>query len=288
MKRKHINHVLIAAAMLAGVAAGIAGVKPVAAGPIIPVSTCRTISASGVYKLIKNVGSPGTCMVIQASNVTFSLNNFSIFGGAGTGHGVVIVPGVNNVVVTTGQIKGGAIGVMDYGTNTQLLHLQVFNETQRGIVLKGATGSHIMNDKFPGDGAVSVFVNATTSATVTQNVFTGSGVYGIWVRSSTQFTVSNNQISQSALAGIIVACTTGGIKKVLTCQASQGGVIGGNRLVYSPHLGIAIDRGNAHIHVSGNNVSGSGKFDLVDANVACGTNTWTSDVYTTHNQACAK
>jgi parallel beta-helix repeat protein len=288
MERKHITRVLVTSALITGFAAGIAGVRPAAAGPIIPVSTCGTINAPGTYKLIKNVGSPGTCMVIRASNVSFNLNAFSIFGGGGTGRGVVIAPGVTSVVVANGQIKGGAIGVQDFGNNTQLLHLTVFNESQRGIVLKGTTGGRIMNDRFPGNAKVSVLLNATTGASVTQNSLTGSGGYGIWVRSSTNFTVTNNAISQSALAGIIVACTAGGIKNTLTCPASQGGTIAANKLVYSPHLGIAIDRGNTHIHLTENNVSGSGKFDLFDSNLGCGTDTWASDIFTTHNQACVK
>jgi parallel beta-helix repeat protein len=284
MERKHINHVLIAAAMITGIAAGIAGVKPVAAGPFIPVSACLTINASGNYKLVSNIGSAGTCIVIQASNVVFDLNSLAI-GGGGSGRGILILHGANNVVVTTGQIKNAATGVDDRGSNTQLLHLQLFND-RRGVVLNGGTTSTVKNDKFPSIHLVSVLLNATTGATVTQNTLTGSGGYGVWVRGSSNFAVTNNQISQTAAAGIIVACTTGGIKNVLTCKASQGGVIGGNRLVLMPHLGIAIDRGNGHIHVSGNNVSLSGKYDLFDSNLACGTDTWTGDTYTKHNRPC--
>jgi parallel beta-helix repeat protein len=286
MERKHINTILIAATVITGIAAGVVGVKPVAAGPFIPVNACRTFNAAGDYKLVTNVASPGTCMVIQASNVVLDLNNLTI-GGAGSGRGVFIMPGASGAVVTTGQIKNAAVGVDDRGSNSQLLHLQLFND-KRGAVLKGATSGKVMNDRFASIGAVSVFVNTTTGATVTQDALTGSGGYGVWVRSSTNFTVTNNQISQAAAAGIIVACTAGGIKNVLTCQASQGGVIVGNKLVLSPHLGIAVDRGNGHIHVSQNNVSLSGKYDLFDSNPACGTDTWTGDTFTKHNRLCVK
>ena len=290
MKRNQIYRIIVTAATIIGMAAGLLGVRPVAAsrafGPI-SISTCRAFTAAHVYMLTKSVGKSGNCMVIEASNVVLNLNGFSLVGNGKFGHGVIILHGLTGVQVLNGQIRAWGTGVEDLGTGTRLQKLRIFNNTQFGVFLSGATNSMVLNNSFPGNESVSLYANGTTGATVSNNSITGSGRYGVWVRESSHFTVASNGVSQSGIVGIFVGCTKNGITKTLCGQPSTAGIITGNRIVLSTHLGIAIDTGNTHIHVSNNNVSLSGTFDLVDANPGCGTNTWAGDTFKTHNKACA-
>ncbi len=290
MERKLVTRILVTSALFTGMAAGLTGVRPAAAfraDLLIPVSACRTISAPGTYVLTKSIGIPGNCIIIRSSNVIFGLNSFGVVGNGSVGHGIVIVHGVTNIQVTNGHVNSWTVGIDDRGTNTHLQNLKVFNNTQLGIALTGATNSVVQNDRFPGNGSVSLLVDATTAATARANSITGSGRYGVWIKSSTQFAISGNGVSQSGIAGIFVGCSQAGIINHLTCPASTGGTIAGNRVVYD-RLGIAIDRGNMHIHVANNHVSAGGKFDLYDANLNCGSDTWSGDVFTTHYPAsCA-
>jgi parallel beta-helix repeat protein len=285
MKRKQISRILVTSALITGFAAGLMTVKPAAAAT--PISACGTINAPGAYFLTKTIGVPGNCIVIRASNVSFSLNGLSIVGNGTVGHGIIITQGASNVQVAHGQITGWAVGVEDLGSNAVLQNLKILNNVRVGVALVGVTGSKVQGNRFPGNGSVAIYVDATKGAMVNGNISTGAGRYGMWVRSSSQFTIRNNQISQDGIANIFVGCTNHGITNTLTCPLSSAGVIAGNRVVYSPHLGIAIDRGNAHIQITSNQVSASGKFDLFDSNPGCGTNAWSSDAYKTHNRPCA-
>jgi parallel beta-helix repeat protein len=290
MERKHVGRILLSSALITALAAALAGARPVAASRaflVTPVSACRTISAPGTYFLTKSIGTPGNCIIIRASNVIFGLNSFGVVGNGSVGLGIVIVHGVTNVQVMNGHVNSWAVGIDDLGTDTHLQNLRVFNNTHMGIVLAGATNSVVQNDSFPGNGRISLFVDATTGAAVNGNSITGSGKYGIWVKNSSRFAVNGNGVSQSGIAGIFVGCSQAGILNHLTCPRSTSGTITGNRVVYD-RLGIAIDRGNMHIHVMNNHVSAGAKFDLYDANFNCGTDTWSGDVFATHYPAsCA-
>jgi hypothetical protein len=290
MERKHIVRILLTSALITGIATGLAAARPVAASRaflVTPVSACRTISVPGTYFLTKSIGAPGNCIIIRASNVTFGLNTFGVVGNGSVGHGIVIVHGVTNVQVMNGHVNSWAVGIDDRGTDTHLQNLKIFNNTQMGIALTGATNSVVQNDSFPGNGRISLLVHATAGAAVNGNSITGSGKYGIWVKSSSRFVVNGDQVSQSGIAGIFVGCTQTGIINHLTCPPSSLGTINGNHVVYD-RLGIAIDRGNTHMHVMNNHVSAGAKFDLYDANINCGTDTWAGDTFTTHFPAfCA-
>jgi parallel beta-helix repeat protein len=288
MQLKHFAQILVRSALISIVAVGLIAATPVAASRAFgPISTCGTINASGSYGLTNPIGKPGNCIIIRASNVTLNLNKFGIVGNGKVGQGVTIVHGIKNVQVTNGPISAWAIGIKDSGVNTHLQSLKVFNNVLRGVALVGATGSLVQNTSFPGNGSISIFADATAGAIVTGNNIGGSGRYGIWVRSSAGFKVRNNSVRQSGIAGIFVGCTVHGILNTLTCKHSNAGTIAYNQVVLSTHLGIAVDHGNTHMHVRYNHVSLSGKADLFDSNSGCGTDTWSRDIFKTHNQPCA-
>jgi parallel beta-helix repeat protein len=288
MQLKHTAQILVRSALISVVAVGLIAATPVAASRAFgPISTCGTINASGSYGLTNPIGKPGNCIIIRASNVTLNLNKFGIVGNGKVGQGVTIVHGVKNVQVMNGPISAWAIGIKDSGVNTHLQSLKVFNNVLRGVALVGATGSLVQNTSFPGNGSVSLFLGGTTGAIVTGNNIGGSGGYGIWVRSSSGFKLGHNSVRQSGIAGIFVGCTIHGILNSLVCKRSNAGTITRNQIVLSTHLGIAVDRGNTHIHVNYNRVSLSGKVDLFDSNPVCATNTWSRDIFKTHNQPCA-
>ena len=73
-----------------------------------------TITQSGFYFLTKNLSSAGSgnAITIATSEVTLDLMGFSITGpGSTVGNGIYINPGMNNVEVRNGSVKGFLIGL---------------------------------------------------------------------------------------------------------------------------------------------------------------------------------
>jgi parallel beta-helix repeat protein len=128
----------------------------------------------------------------------------------------------------------------------------------------------------------------TASGVASGNTILTSLTYGIWMKSSSHFQLLSNRIQYSGRAGIYVGCSTDGISHALTCPLSSAGFIENNKPVSQGHVGIAIDTGNTAIHVMLNTAKSNSVDDLYDATPGCGTNVWSADVYTIHNQACVK
>jgi hypothetical protein len=295
MKSHHLNRILIASTFISAVSAGLVATKPALAGNLrrplllIPVSTCKTIAAAGSYIVTTNLGPvPGVCIKITAPNVTLSLGGHTLTGDATSTIGVEITTGASSVHLVNGRITGFTNGVVDFGATGTLANLTIYANRALGAYLKGSTGSTLAHSSFRGNGAFGIELLSTVYTRAAFNTVLTSGRYGIWVKSSTEFKLDHNAISSSGIAGIYVGCSPNGVTNVLTCPRSNGGMILANSPIdNNKRLGIAIDRGNKGIRVSGNHVSGSGVFDLFDSNPGCGLNTWSADVYTTHNRACA-
>jgi parallel beta-helix repeat protein len=289
MHCKRTLRTLITSVLITGLAVQITTAAPATAAPpmLVPIGSCVTIAVSGGYILTKNLGPVATsCITITAPNVVLNLNTFTITGtGPGAAHGVGITASATNARVGNGRITGFRFGVDDRGSKARLSKLVVYANLQAGVYLLGTAGGTVTNSSFRGN-RFGILMAKTSSGIATGNTILTSGAYGIWMKSSSHFQILSNHIQYSGKIGIYVGCSSAGISHALTCPLSSAGFIESNKPVSQGHMGIAIDTGNTSIRVTANTAKSNTVDDLYDANPGCGTNIWSADIYTTHNQAC--
>jgi parallel beta-helix repeat protein len=103
-----------------------------------PVSGSTNITQSGSYYLTGNVTDGG--ISISANDVTLDLRGFSLVG-SGSGNGITISSGMQNVVVRNGTVKGFSAGVVVVGAiGFRVEDVMVSDNASHGIYLNGASG----------------------------------------------------------------------------------------------------------------------------------------------------
>lgn len=104
-----------AAAVESGEAAPAAVSTPPTDAEDSRVSSCRTITQSGVYELSADLESDGTCIRIRASNVVFDGNNHTVTQASGLGPGAGIVAGDGGDPLTNVTVRNVTATYFDVG-----------------------------------------------------------------------------------------------------------------------------------------------------------------------------
>jgi hypothetical protein len=183
------------------------------------VDDCRTLDKPGVYILGEPLKLPdgdhatfGPCtqagLIIDSSDVTIDLNGFSItYGGdeipgppPAFFHGILISPGVRNVTIKNGSIRGFTIGSGISATSTSgtdndiqqvvLADLMIQNN-QAGVTFNGIaanplkliniTTSTISNNLSYGIKYSYVNTGKLSSVTASENTNSAGSAQGVWL-----------------------------------------------------------------------------------------------------------
>jgi parallel beta-helix repeat protein len=126
------------------------------AAAVTNIDSCRTITQSGSYRLIKNLQAEGDCLIVAADFVTIDLNGHTIAGN-GTGRGVTDLDQERHgIVVRNGTITnfrsegvpGGVILRRSIGSVVERLRVinnDVGIEVGRGSIVSGniASGNRV-------------------------------------------------------------------------------------------------------------------------------------------------
>jgi hypothetical protein len=107
--------------------------RPAAAQISFP--ACGTINNSGSYALTGNLSATGTCITVDADDVTIDLKGFTISGN-GTGTGIfspVGFPSHTNLSILNGTIKGFGTGIFVDGTGLSVENVRVLSNQSTGI-----------------------------------------------------------------------------------------------------------------------------------------------------------
>jgi hypothetical protein len=143
----------------------------------IPVSSCQVISAPGAYGLSSNLsGAPNAisglnaCILINASNVTFSCSIYSISNnGTASAAAIYIGPSalnISNVTATNCSIYDYSYGAYINGTyNSTIANSTVINSSSYGIYSSGAGGNLLSNVSVYG-GQSFLFINTALNTTL--------------------------------------------------------------------------------------------------------------------------
>ncbi len=179
-----------------------------------------TISASGVYCMMQNLGTnitSGAAITITANNVTFNMNGFRLGGstaGSTTQATGILAFERRNITIRNGTIRGFKVG-MEFGEGTpdkssgHLIENMLLDRlTSVGIRIQG-TGIQIRNNTIvdiDSTGPAGILpVNGITAADVSNSVIEGnfisrlissSQTFGIIIGSSRNINVFGNTIQQ--------------------------------------------------------------------------------------------
>ena len=215
--------------------------------------------------------------------------------GNGFGLPVAGAPAGDGVsVLAMGPFVDPSIGSIVIPGNETIAHNQVNGNERNGISLGGGNGQDLYDGSLGTNGENYGCINVVggdapgtpcgpQNNTVTGNVSNGNGEEGIWLgpgasSNSVSGNASNDNAGDGIGLGLAVLYTPLGVN----CGSASCNMATDSSGQPVTIPGTAAD-GNAF---KGNSASGNGRWDAMDANTDCGTNTWTNDVFATVNQSC--
>jgi parallel beta-helix repeat protein len=228
---------------------------------------CKTSGWSdGVYCLSQNISTTGSCMIIDADNVTLEGRGFTISGNdAGVDYGVYSM-GWDNIIVKNMEITDFGSGVYCSGANKSLLeNITANSNSYNGIYISGSSNNlSDIDASYNGEGGIYIVGPSNTlnlsGNTVDYNCQSSGGstasilFYGA--------TSGNSFISTSISNN---ACQYGGI---YFDELSSNNVFNGNTITnnsYSFTLydnGINFKYGGSSNDFDNNNISNNGYYGV--------------------------
>ena len=221
----------------------------------IPVTTCGTvISSPGKYALANSLSCSTTIAIdIEASNVTFLLNGYTISGVGFTA----------NFGINVGSV--GSI------TNVSILGPGVITNEIQGVRLACsscmvANVSATQNT----DGFAIPASNGTLNNVLKGNTANNNSRYGFSLGGDNN-TIKGNDSSNNATGFVLLD--------------GNGNEIRGNSANSNSQDGIQVFQGTANI-IRGNTAMGNNIFDLEDDDTNCDSNIWQGNDFVTASQSC--
>jgi hypothetical protein len=172
----------------------------------LDITTCQTISKSGLYELAANLITSGNCLVISASFVTIDLKGFSIDGTISGGTTDITasktLTRVRGITVRNGSISGFGAGLdLTNASNDSIVEgLRVIggsSASENGIFANGIVKDNIVYGYNAGIGGIAV------GGVVTGN-YVADAQTGIAVPVGS--TVTGNTVNNNRQTGLLVVC----------------------------------------------------------------------------------
>lgn len=280
---------------LAGVLGTIGGFAPAAAAAPTPVSCGSTISASGSYVLAADCSGPA--IEITASDVTLDLHGHRMTG-------VLVGDGLNPISGVTiegpGKLSGNiALGVRDIITGSSVSRVKVGGNIAVGgpgntvsdntvggaIQIFHTGGDTVSGNTIHGSGSVAgIALDFSGDNTITDNTVKNPGGDGMWLFESDDDTITNNTLNNNGSDGIALVASSfsNAGNRIINNTVNHNGGDGIDLANGVNPVGINTVFGNT---VSGNTARHNMSYDLFDGN-ACGSNTWTGNIFKTANLTC--
>ncbi len=218
----------IAFFLIMSVAAGVSlvAVQPAGAQSPTPISSCTTITSSGIYALTTDItGSAGeTCIDVRADDVVFDGGGHAVDGVDASNSTSIRSVSRTNVTVENVRLGGWMDGIhVETNTGDTLRNVVADNNTNAGILLNNSTSIDVRDSTTNGNyygiysrfGDDETLTNVTTtnnrdgivlrrsksSNTVTNTTATDNQV-GIYAVFSSDTTIANTNASGNNFSGI--------------------------------------------------------------------------------------
>ncbi len=238
-----------------------------------PIASCGTvITVAGAYSLTMDIDASagGTCIDVQADDVTIDLMGFSI-NGPGTftaGSYGIRLNGHSNVEIRNGTIRGiGYRAIYETsptGHHDRIINMRVLGSGQYGIFLNG-NGHLIKGCTIDGSGTLNGIIIYGDNGSVTGCTVTNNGGTGIEVGNG--FRVTGNVSSGNSGVGIYTGLEASVVGN--TVKDSQGGagisvgdktLVDGNTVTGNFFNGIVV---SDSCQVIRNNISGNSEAGIL-------------------------
>ena len=281
--------------IIAGLTATLTGVGAARAqtAPTLIMGCGYNITAPGSYALGANIGPcPFNGIVVQASNVTLTLNGHTITGPAttnGTGIGVCVLNSgvcgstrISNVTIQgPGQIENFANGIYLQNVDNSQIQNVVAAFNNFGLISSSCTNLQFKMNVATRNGLEGIVLVNNTNDSVQQNTVVGNDTSsnvrsGIAVVGGSGNEVFNNDADASSCHGIYISSANNHI---------HNNNAFGNGNSNPACAGIYVENGAPGNNIHNNATGGNQTYDLEDANTGCGSNTWNSETFFTSNQA---
>jgi len=187
---------------------------------VTAVSSCTTITSSGVYVLNKSISSSSTCITIKSSDVIFDGAGYSITG--------------------PGSSDSGNYGIYVYNKSTTFTNVTVKHVTVMdwyyGIYYKRVENGRI-EDNIASNNYRGIYLYSYSKYnTLTGNTASSNTDYGIYFTSSSSSNTIYNNFLNNANNAYDKGTNTWNISKTLGPNIVGGQYLGGN--YWSDYLGI--------------------------------------------------
>jgi hypothetical protein len=162
------------------------------------VDGCTRLNRSGTYVLAGNVtgNTSGTCVAINASNVTVDGNGYALVGnGSGTGVGVVR-PGLANVTVRNLSVANVSNGVDLGETDDATVADVAVAVTRFGVDVSSTDRVRVRDVTVTGDGGAGLFAIGARDGRATDLAVAGRFSAGTNVQGSSNLTVEGSSFAR--------------------------------------------------------------------------------------------
>jgi len=260
---------------------------------VTPITSCgQTLSTPGeTYVLTANLTcapvvppADPTGLRVVADNIVIDLQGFT-FTGTGAFAGVITASQASCIAVKRLEVKNGtiknfgtAISLCAPGSNPPAMNAKIHNlvirNSQIGVLIGGASGNVVKNNRFIDINLPQAPVNTFTAYR------TGTAIY---VDDATDNKVENNEIEGSAANGIALdhGSVDNEVQRNTISRSGRNGIV-----IFGAGVTPAPYPASDNNLIRGNRVINSADKDMRDENPACGSNDWIKNVFQTTNNSC--
>lgn len=166
--------------------------------------SCGSINTSTA--LNTSLTSNGTCITIDADNVTFTCNGFTISGN-GTGIGVNVTD-QSNVTVKNCNINTFNYNVFVENTNDSLFFNNTLRDSvQEGLEMTGSNRNNITKNDAVGINSPAINVTSSTNITVDSNLAVGTNSTAISINGASAGAIVRHNNATGAVFGLTITST---------------------------------------------------------------------------------
>jgi parallel beta-helix repeat protein len=227
-------------------------------GELTPTTiTCpATLSSPGTYNLTQNISSAGSCIIINASDVSLDCQGYMINGiDASSSYGIDNSGGYDNVTIKNCIVKDFERGIWyNNGANNGLIQNNTINSNDWYGILLGAsigTGAHnnTLTDNKVISNNVGVYLYDSHNNTIIKNNVSANGGNGFHIAYALNNSFENNTINSNGGDGIY-----------LYPDSSYNSFE--NNIIISNSRGILLISNSNNNMFTNNNASGNSQWDL--------------------------
>jgi hypothetical protein len=275
----------------------IASASALAQPPTLPITSCGTITKSGVYEVDALLTSPGgDCLVVRVSNVTLNLNR-QIITGQGSGAGVHVLSNAANAFIEgdDARIVGFSAGIEIDSANALAENFTAVNNNLAGVYLKGARQARVSNFNADSNWDGVRMWQGTGNSVQSFGAYRNNH-YGVWLWSTSHNSIGGFDLLDNTIAGLYAGCWSIGPQNApckpaaapSTYNIIYGGLARGGS--GGEAYGIAIDFGNNYNKITSTYATGNIPYDFLDENLNCGNNLWFAEgvFYSSQPSACIR